>query len=347
VETKPNRPPHLLTIALVALLLVAACTTPTSGDPTELVLVTHDSFAVSDGIFASFEEQTGVSVRVLTVGDAGILTNQAILTRSNPTADVLFGIDNTFLSRALDADLFVPYRSPALEGVPVDLIVDPDGRVTPIDFGDVCINFDKAAFADRTPPGSLADLTRPEFAGELVVENPATSSPGLAFLLATIATFGDDGWQSYWADLVANDVLVVPDWETAYYGRFTGGGGSDRTMVVSYASSPPAEVIFAETTLTEAPTAVVTEGCFRQIEFAGILRDSAPARQLVDFLLSEAFQEDIPLNMFVFPALSSAALPSEFVEFTELPTAPATLDPALIEANRDIWIDEWTSIVLP
>ena len=248
------------------------------------------------------------------------------------------------MSRAVEAGLFVEYASPQLVMVPDSLKLDP--RVTPISFGDVCLNYDKAAFESSRPPATLDDLIDPAYSGQLVVEHPATSSPGLAFLMATIAEYGEDGWKDYWRSLIANDVEIAPDWSSAYYGSFTGGGGADRPIVVSYASSPPAGVIFSEIPLHEAPTATVTEGCFRQIEFAGILVDSKPARALIDFMLSTTFQEDIPLNMFVFPANQNAALPQEFIDHTEIPTNPATLDPAMIDANRERWIEEWTQLVL-
>jgi len=333
-------------------LLATAC----GGDgarPGPLRLLTHDSFLVSDEVLAAFTTETGISVEVIPAGDAGIMVNQAVLTAGNPFADVLYGIDGTLLSRALDADLFVPYESPGLATVPAALQIEPGHRVTPIDYGDVCVNFDRAAFTATPRPQTLGDLANPRYAGMLVVENPATSSPGLAFLLATIATFPESApytWRDFWADLRANDVLVASGWEEAYYGGFSGGSGKgDRPLVVSYASSPPAEVIFSETPLDEAPTGVLTDGCFRQIEFAGILRGTPreeAARLLIDFMLSKRFQEDIPLNMFVFPANADADLPVEFVEHTTVPTDPATLDPALIEAERERWIDEWTSIVL-
>ena len=334
----------LFTTGLATALILAACGTTAEEQPTELTLVTHDSFAISDETLAAFTAETGVTVTILTSQDAGFLVNQAILTKDNPTADVLYGVDNTFLSRALEAELFVEYTSPMLEAVPDTL--ELDSHVTPISFGDVCLNYDKAAFGSAAAPGSLDDLIDPAYAGQLVVQHPATSSPGLAFLMATIATYGEDGWQDYWRALVANDIEIAPDWTAAYYGSFTGGGGADRPIVVSYASSPPAGVIFSEVPLDEAPTATVTEGCFRQIEFAGILKDSVPARALVDFMLSTTFQEDIPMNMFVFPANENAALPQEFIDHTEIPTNPATLDPATIDANREKWIEEWTQIVL-
>jgi thiamine transport system substrate-binding protein len=335
----------------VALLTTACGDGEASDTPDKLTVISHDSFAgeVTQDTFAAFTAATGIEVEVLGAGDAGSMVNQAVLTRDNPLADVLFGVDDTFLSRALEANLFLPHQAEALDQVPDDLQLDDQFRVTPIDYGDVCLNYDKEAMAGAAPPASVADLARPEFAGLVVTENPATSSPGLAFLFSTIALFGEDGWQSYWQDLVENDIKVASDWDTAYYSDFTRYGG-DRPIVVSYASSPPAEVIFGEPPPEEAPTAVVSDGCYRQIEFAGVLegtRYQEAAGQLIDFMLSVDFQEGIPLTWFVFPANQQAALPAEFVEHTVLPEQPITLDPATIEANRERWIEEWSRIVLP
>ena len=339
----------------VLALIAAGCggDTGTEDDgPQTIRLVTHDSFATSEGILESFEAQTGHTVKLLAVGDAGTMVNQAVLSKDNPVADVMFGIDNTFLGRALEEDLFQEYQSPLLSTVPDALQLDD--RVTPIDFGDVCLNYDVAGLAERElePPAALRDLTDARYADLLVVEHPGTSSPGLAFLLATIAEFGEDGdytWITFWEELAANGVLVSAGWEDAYYSGFSGAAGSgDRPLVVSYASSPPAEVIFADPPVTEAPTAVITAGCFRQIEFAGILTGTPvpnAARQLVDFMLGLEFQEDIPLNMFVFPANENAALPSEFVQYTQVPSRPATIPPAEIDANRSRWIEEWVEVV--
>jgi len=279
------------------------------------------------------------------------MLNQAILTKDQPVADVLFGVDDTFLTRALDAGIFVPYTSPELSAVPASLQLDPTHQATPIDFGDVCLNYDKKAFTATPPPATLADLTKPAYKDMLVVENPATSSPGLAFLLATIKTFGDPGWKDFWKALVANGVKVEAGWDAAYYGDFSGGSGKGtRPLVVSYASSPPAEVIFANPPVTEAPTGVVTSGCYRQVEFAGVLKGTrypAAAGKLIDFMLSVPFQDSIPLTWFVFPANQNASLPEPFVKYTTVPKDPITMSPAEIDANRKAWIDEWTKIVLP
>ncbi len=351
---------RLLVAAL--LVLAAACQEGHTGNaeptvtttPATLTLVTHDSFAVSDDVLASFETQHGASIEILRAGDAGAMINQAILTKANPLGDVIFGIDNTFLSRALDEGILRPYESPLLAGVPEELQLDPQHRATPIDFGDVCLNYDRSVYAPEDLPASLRELTDERFRGQLVVENPATSSPGLAFLLATIAEFGEEGdytWRDFWTGLRDNDVTVTSGWSEAYEVRFSGGyGAGDLPLVVSYASSPPAEVFFAEEPIEEAPTGVLTEGCFRQIEFAGILAgtDSPDlAEAFIDFMLSVEFQEDIPLNMFVFPANADAALPDVFVRHTTIPDDPATLDPAVIDANRQRWIDEWDAVMLP
>jgi len=341
---------------LVAAALVAACAggddTADVDRPVRLTLVTHDSFDVSEEVLAAFTEETGIELEVLPAGDVGTMVNQAVLTKGSPQGDVMYGVDSTFLSRALAEDLFVPYESPALDGVDPELVLDPEHRVTPVDTGDVCLNYDKAglAAAGLEPPASLADLADPAYAGTLVVQNPATSSPGLAYLLATIAEFGEDGWQAHWRALRENDVLVAAGWEEAYYTSFSGAAGSpgDRPIVVSYATSPPAEVIFAEERPAEAPTGVVEASCYRQVELAGILRGTEreeEARELVDFLLSPTFQEDVPLSMFVHP-VTDVELPPEFVEHGVQAEDPYLLDADLVAERRDDWIEEWTEIVL-
>lgn len=323
-----------------------------------LTLVTHDSFNVSENVLTAFEEETGITVEILRAGDAGQIVNQAVLSAGNPLGDVLFGVDNTFLSRALENDVFVPYEATGLENVPEAFILDTDNRVTPIDYGDVCLNYDIAYFEenDLAVPDSLEALTQPEYAGLLVVENPATSSPGLAFLMATVGAFGtpddednDYSYLDFWSDLVANDTLIVDSWSTAYFTHFTQGGGEGSyPLVVSYASSPPFTYDEENDVVTTA--SVVADGtCFRQIEFVGILDgtdNEAAAQQFIDFMLSVPFQEDVPLQMFVFPVNEAAELPQLFADYAQIPDVPATLDYDLIETQRDTWISAWTEVVL-
>ncbi|HEC33801.1 MAG TPA: thiamine ABC transporter substrate-binding protein [Chloroflexi bacterium] len=348
-------------LVLLALLL-AACApatpapTATPSGPRTLTIITHDSFDIGEETIAAFEAAHNAEVEILKSGDAGLMLNQAILSADNPLADVLYGVDNTLMSRGLEAGIFESYDSPLLAQVPNHLELDSEHRLLPVDYGDVCLNYDKAWFAeqDLEPPATLEDLTKPEYAGLTVVENPASSSPGLAFMLATIGHFGLEGnytWLDFWADLRESDVLVTDGWEDAYWGHFTYASDGDRPVVVSYASSPPVEVYFSDEDFEEAPTGVVVaEGsCFRQIEFVGILRNT-PDRDLaeawVDFMLGTTFQEDIPLHMFVFPANEDAALPEVFARLALIPEHPARVDPADIEANRETWVEQWTETVL-
>ncbi len=344
---------------VLSLVIVTLIFSGASAQQTRTVtIIAHDSFNYTEDVMNAFQAESGITIEVLRLGDAGSLVNQSVLSAGNPLGDVMYGVDNTFLSRALDADLFLPYESPLLENVDESFITDDQHRVTPINYGDVCLNYDVGYFASENlpVPSSLADLADPAYTGLLAVQNPATSSPGLAFLMTTVAAFGEEGDYTYldfWRDLVANDVYISEDWTDAYYVRFSGSAGSegDRPLVVSYASSPPAEVIFADPVPETAPTAsiVADDTCFRQIEYAGILDgtdDLEAAQQVIDFLLSVEFQEDVPLQMFVFPVNAEAELPEAFIEYAAIPENPVILDPALIDANRETWIEAWTEVVL-
>ena len=344
-----------LLLVVVATPLVAALPAlPASGaDAPTITLVAHDSFAVSKSVLRDFTRQTGIKVKVLrSGGDAGTALNQVILTKDHPIGDAFFGVDNTLLSRAIDNDVFEVYRPAALDQVASEWQLDTTNHLTPIDHGDVCINFDKKWFAKHkvAVPQTLADLTKPQYKDLLVVEDAAASSPGLAFMLGTIDRYGESGWRDYWSKLRANGVKVVSDWTTAYDGNFTQGGGKGaRPLVVSYASDPAAAVYFAKPEPSTSPVGTMLDSCFRQVEFAGVLKGTAhqaEARKLVDFMLSEEFQADIPLQMFVFPVRDATPLPPEFVKFADVATDPLTLPPADIAQHRDEWIDQWTQTVL-
>jgi thiamine transport system substrate-binding protein len=345
---------HKALATLVASLAAASLGCGGGGDaPEQVVLVTHDSFVISDDARRAFRARTGMRLRILQTGDAGEALTKALLTAGNPQGDVLFGVDSNLLSRALETELFEPYEPRELDRVDERYVLDPEHRAIPIDHGEVCLNYDRTWFSERdlAPPESLDDLTDPAYEGLLVVQNAATSTPGLAFLVATVAAYGEDTWQDYWRRLRANDVLVVDGWEEAYNARFSGtaGGGGDRPIVVSYASSPAAEVIFRSPRPERAPTGIVADSCIRQIEFAGVLRgteNEEGARDLIDFMLSRRFQEDVPLSMFVYPVVRDAQLPPEFRKFAVVPPDPLELPPEEIEANRDRWVKEWTAVVL-
>ncbi|MFF9343546.1 thiamine ABC transporter substrate binding subunit [Streptomyces sp. NPDC014773] len=352
-------------VALAAALGVtslAACSTEDAREaagksgapaPKTVTLVSHDSFNASKEVLAEFTKQTGFTVKVLKAGDAGEAVNKEILTKGSPQGDVFFGVDNTLLSRAVENGIFVTYEAKGADRVPDAFKLDK--RVTPIDTGDICVNYDKKYFADRklAPPQTFDDLAKPEYKDLLVVENPERSSPGLGFLLGTVAKYGDTGWQDYWSKLKANGVKTVDSWELAYNQEFSGSAGGkeakgDRPLVVSYASSPPVEVLYAEPQPKEAPTGVSTGTCFRQIEFAGLLagaKNPEGGKALIDFLVSKKFQDDMPLQMFVNPVAKDAALPELFTKHGVVVEKPETMEPEKIAEKREAWIQQWSSLL--
>lgn len=326
----------LYAVLCAGAVILSACS---SSDPDsdaepnkEVVLVAYDSFTPEEGIFDVFTNETGYTVKVVTGGDSGAVISKAILASGNPEGDVLWGVDNTSLSRVIDADVFDSYQE--------------------VNTGDICVNVDTEWFASRdlAVPTTLEDLAQPQYKNLLVVQDPVSSSPGLGFLLATIAHFGKDDWTQYWTSLLDNGTLVAPDWTTAYYTNFSGSSGKgDRPLVVSYGSSPPAEVVFSDPPVDTPPTSVMEASCFRQIEYVGVLRgaeNSDGATALVEFLLSTKFQESMPLTLFVFPVNPAARLPEVFTKFAVRPETPLALSPNVIADNRDAWLEKWREIVL-
>ena len=348
--------PLSFTLGLAMLLGASACSSSSSAskevvEGATITLVTHDSFAVSDGILDTFTKQTGIKVVVAKGKDAGVMVNEAVLTKGKPTGDVLWGTDNTLLSRAVKEKIFLPYKSPELGKLdPAAVALVPGNEATPVDLGDVCINTDTAYFAGKNlaVPTTLDDLADPKYKDLFVVPSAATSSPGLAFMLATVAKYGPDKYIDYWKKLRANGVKIVDGWTTAYTVDFSGSSGKgSRPIVVSYGSSPPVEV--TDPAAAAAPTAVMESSCFRQVEFAGILagtKHPLAAQKLIDFLLTDAFQADMPGQMYVFPARTDVKVPDAWAKFAVLPKKPLSVTPADIAANRDKWIKQWNDAVL-
>ncbi|SDB84944.1 thiamine transport system substrate-binding protein [Sanguibacter gelidistatuariae] len=341
------------TLAGGLVLALGACgASPAETDgpaPTTLDVVVHDSFSMSDEAKAAFEKESGLTLNLITTGDGGALANKLVLTTDAPLGDVAFGIDNSFASRAVDAGVFTPYTSPALPGSASDLLLDDAGSLTPIDYGDVCLNIDTGWFADHgvAAAATLSDLTTPAYKDLTVVTNPATSSPGLAFLFATIGAFGQDGYLDYWKQLTDNGLKVVDGWEDAYYTDFTGAGGDgSRPIVLSYASSPAFTVTEDGASTT---TAALLGTCFRQVEYAGVLANGSNpvgAQKFIDFLLGDEFQSELPESMYMYPVNGDVSVPADWAAFAPVPAEPIGLDAALISEDRDSWIKAWTASVI-
>ena len=353
-STSRSRSRFRLTAVVAAALVTSSCSLVGGGDGGDggtagkrVVLVTHESFVMPEELQAQFEAESGYDLVLRASGDAGALTNKLVLTKDDPTGDAVFGIDNTFGSRAIDEGVLAPYAAELPQGA-ADYVLegDTDHDLTPVDTGDVCVNVDDSWFAAQgiAEPTSLADLVKPEYQDLFVTPGATTSSPGLAFLLATIAEFGADGWADYWSQLMANGAKLTQGWSDAYEVDFTqGGGGGDRPIVLSYDSSPAFTTDGAGGTTTSA----LLDTCFQQVEYAGVLAGAENpdgARALVDFLVSRSFQEALPDAMYVFPVDAGATLPADWAEFAQRPDQPYTLDPADIAEHRDKWLREWSDV---
>ena len=273
-----------------------------------------------------------MKVKVLQSGDAGAALNQVILTKSNPIGDVFFGVDNTFLSRALDADVFAKYASGAL------CAACPTSTSSTRRTGSRRSTTATCA-STTTSSGSRSRSSRCR-RRSTTSPSPRTRAcswsrtrrrrrPGSRSSSRPSREYGDDGWRDYWSKLRANDVKVDDGWESAYDGDFTQGANQGTyPLVVSYASSPPAAVYYSKPQPKTSPIGTMLDSCFRQVEFAGVLKGTehpAAARKLVDFMLSARFQADIPLQMFVFPVRDGTPLPPVFTKFAEVPAKPLSL----------------------
>lgn len=318
-----------------------------------LKVMTHDSFALSDGLLKKFEEQTGVKVELIKAGDAGQMLNRLILTKEAPLADVIYGLDNSMLPKARAEDLLLAYRSPALDGVTAANRLDESGLLNTVDYGIVALNYDRAAWAKTglPLPKTLDELKGPDYASKLVVPSPSTSSPGLAFLLATVNELGEEGAWAWWNEAEDNGMKIVAGWSDAYNTEFTRAGGQ-YPLVLSYGSSPAAEVFYAEgydpaKLPAEAPTGnlFIPGTSYRQLEGVGILKTAAnqeAARAFVDWMLSPEVQRDIPTNMWVYPAVEGTELNPVFTLAETTDTPP--VKPELTE-NPQALIDAWVENV--
>jgi thiamine transport system substrate-binding protein len=337
--------------ALVLAVTFAGCGHSNQAESSSVRLIAHDSFVVSEELLTEFEQRTGLELEIITAGDAGTLVGNAVLNDGDVGADVLFGVDDTLLLRALEAGIFQPHQVDvsALQSEFQTLASD---LVVPIDHGNVCINIDREWYESRdlVAPTKLTDLTNPAYRGHLVVPDPAYSSPGLAFLLATVAYFGESGFEDYWRELASNDVLIVGDWTQAYVGNFTaGGGGGERPAVVSYSTSPPAEIIYATPPAPKRPKSeALTDGCYRQIEFAGVLKGSSQvesANQVLEWLISSEFQNSLAETMFVLPTRAGVQLPKVFTDFATEVEEPLSLPPDVVAKSQSDWLTRWEETV--
>lgn len=315
-----------------------------------ITVVTYDSYYLDETVEKSIEDRLGVEIEISASGDGAEALSAAILTAGRPEGDVFFGVDNILLGRALADDVFVELDEslvPNLDSVPDGLQLDSSGKLVPIDVGPVCVNYDKAWFETNgiTPPTTLEQLATAPYSELLVVQSPVTSTPGLVFLSATYSALGDAA-DDYWTSLADGGALVVGGWTEAWNEQYTVNGG-DYPLVLSYASSPPAEVFYSDGELTEPASGVIEATCAEQVEFAGVLRGTENeelATKVLNEMLSVEWQESLPLSNFVYPARDDVELPEVFASFAPRPEATIPLDPTIVDENRERWIDRWREI---
>jgi thiamine transport system substrate-binding protein len=329
-----------LVAAAASLLLASAAH---SAKAPELRVLTHSSFALPKPLLAQFEKEAGVKLRIAKAGDAGEMLNKLILTRAKPIADVVFGIDNALADNVLDA-----YDGPAASAPSNAALTAP---LVAVDYGYVTLNYDKAWFAKSgvALPKTLEDLAQPALAKLLVVQNPATSSPGNAFLLATIGALGEEKAFDWWARMRTGGMKVAKGWTEAYYTDFSRNGGK-YPLVLSYATSPAAELFYAKDKPAEPPTASLSlpGAVFRQVEGVALVKGGAQreaANKFIEFLRSAPVQQQLQTEMWMYPAVSGTAR-AEVMKFAPEPAAFDTPSEQDIATKGAQWVARWTKVVL-
>ena len=335
-------------VSIVALAVVAFAATTSHAQDNSLRVISHKSFSLPKPLLAKFEAEAGIKLSIIKTGDAGEMLNKLILTRAQPIADVVYGIDNTLQAKAQSADVLDAYSGPAQQRKSAVTVGEP---IVPVNYGYVTINYDKASFAaSGLPlPKNLEALTQPQYKGMLVVQNPATSSPGNAFLLSTIASMGEAAAFDWWARMRANDVKVAKGWSEAYYTDFAKNGGK-YPLVVSYATSPAAEVFYSKTKITEAPTGslALAGGVFQQVEGVALVKGGGQrvaAGKFIEFMRSPAVQEALQTEMWMYAAEPGTAK-AEAMRYASEPTAHYNPSAADIASKNSDWISRWTKVVL-
>lgn len=322
----------------------------------DLRVVTHESFDLPKPLLAGFERANGVNLKIVKAGDAGEMVNKLILTKGTPIGDVVYGIDNSLLGRAREAGILAPLPASLgdLKLAPQVAQAAPDAVAAkdwlPVDWGHVTLNADKAWFAQSglSLPKNLDDLAKPEYAKLLVVENPSTSSPGLAFLAATVQAKGEGVWD-WWARLRAGGVKVAKSWSDAYYKDFTRAGG-DRPLVVSYLTSPAAEVFYSEKKIDVSPTANVAlpGGVFVQVEGVALLKggqQTKAAEAFARFMRSAEVQTALQTTMWMLPV--QAGVPAaEVMQHAGQPTEAKAVSVETLRAQASAWRQRFTQTVL-
>ncbi len=300
----------VLSTVLLTVLVAILATSCQEAESKNLTVWTYDSFVSEWGPGAAlaklYEEKAGTKVEFVSKGDGGGLLAAVLNAGKKAEADIVIGLDDNTAGQALGTGLFSSVKLSNLPKIDPKLLVDEKNRLIPYDYGNFAIIWDSES--GITPPASLEDLTKPEYAKKLILMDPRTSTPGLGFLAWTQAVYKEN-WQDYWKRLGPSVLAMTPGWDTGY-GLFTKG---EAPLVLSYSTSPAYHKSYENTERYKA--LVFAEGHSAQIELAGLLSSSKhkkEAEKFLDFLISEEAQAILPETQWMYPANGSTVLPASF-----------------------------------
>ncbi|AKI03167.1 thiamine ABC transporter, periplasmic binding protein [Hoeflea sp. IMCC20628] len=307
-----------------------------SADKT-LTIYTYDSFTSEWGpgpkIEAAFEANCDCDLKWVGVADGVALLNRLKLEGKNAEAGIVLGLDTNLVTEAKATGLFEAH------GLDTDAVSVPGGYsddvFIPYDYGHFAVIYDTETISN--PPKSLNDLVEGDPKQKIVIQDPRTSTPGLGLLLWMKSVYGDDA-AAAWEKLGKRVLTVTPGWSESY-GLFTSG---EAPMVLSYTTSPAYHMVAEETDRYQA--AEFAEGHYLQIEVAGLLAnapDKDLARQFLSFMMTPAFQNEIPTNNWMMPAAPvSMDLPEAFSKLVS-PEKTFLYSSDEVAENRAAWIEEW------
>ncbi|MDO5746104.1 MAG: thiamine ABC transporter substrate-binding protein [Actinomycetaceae bacterium] len=339
-----------LSVAALGTLGLAACSdsggqAQSGAESKEVTLVTHNNFNLPKESIAAFEKESGLKLHLVQSDSGAELVNKLKLRKDNPIGDAVYGLATNDMGAVAKEGLLAPLDISLPEGAKTSAHPDEPNAV-PIDRGDICVNIDTEYFQKKglAEPKTLDDLTKPEYKGLFVTIN-ASDVTGFGFFAATVARYGADGWQDYWKKLKANDVRIVPGWTEAYQEDFTQGGNDGKyPIVLSYEGSPAYTV---DEAVTKTTTKALPDTCYQNVEYAGVLtnaKNPKNAQKVIEWLLSQSVQSQIPDNMYMYPVDSSVELPKAYQLAPQSKEASILKGSDVVE-NQEKWVKEWTELV--
>ncbi len=322
-------------------LLVLSIIVAVSVFSQELVIYTYSSFAsgIAQKVLPIFEKQNNVKVKLLSFGDAGNVLARLILEKDQPKADVVIGLDQPLLKRAISEGLLIKFVPENISMIKNKELLDMRGYGIPFDYGAIALVYNTEKI--NNPPKSFKELLDERFKRKLVVQDPRTSSTGLSFMLWTVAVFGEDGFLDYWKSLKNNILTITPGWDEAFSMLETG----EADIMVSYATD--GAYSYHEYGSLKYLPVVMEEGAFVQIEYAAIVKGSKNielAKKFIEFVLSKEFQSHVPLNQWMYPVVE-IELPKAYKYAPKIDKV-LPFDYSIFEQKGKDWLEKWAEVMI-